>query len=204
MRIATTFTNQYIMRPTSSSSGQQKVSLVPRYAFCALEHGVMRLKEQTHVRTLLPLLLAALLALCAPVYAEERIISKADVKRIFSMRKAEWGAYAPRIADQRWKVKLRAIDTGTAVMAFNPATGMGLSVQPLYIDDSGPPTMLVIGSFYPKDKLPPNLATLRADIVQETQRDLGSLYEVSAQYVKLPPSWEGIELSVVLSNNAQK
>jgi hypothetical protein len=136
--------------------------------------------------------------------AAESIISKVDVERIFSMRKAEWEAYAPRIADSKWKVRLKQVETGTGVMAFDPSTGMGLSIQPLYIDDNGPPTMLVVGSFYPVGRIPANLAALEREFEQEAQRDLGHLYAVSAQYVKMPPSWEGIELSVTRSANAPR
>jgi hypothetical protein len=148
------------------------------------------------MRSLAVLILGGFLAFCTPTHAEERIISKADTDRIFSMRKSEWEAYAPRVAHEGWKVMLRRIDTGAVVMAFDPATGIGLSVQPLYIDDSGPPVMLVVLSFYPLDRLPPNLAGLTGDIGNEAQRDLGSAYKVSSRYVKLSPSLEGIELTV--------
>ena len=156
------------------------------------------------MRALKFLPLMAMLGICAPIQAADRIISKADVELIFSMKKGEWEVYAPRIADQKWKIRLKRIDTGTGVMAFDPATGMGLSIQPLYINDNSPPEMLVVGSFYPKDKLPPNLPGLKADIEKEAQRDLGNLYVVTARYVQLPPSWEGIELSVMQSTNAPK
>ena len=150
------------------------------------------------------LLLVALMAPPPGALAADSIIAKADVERIFGMRKADWEAYAPRIADSKWKVRLRQMDTGTGVMAFDPSTGMGLSVQPLYVDENSPPTMLVVGSFYPLGKMPANLATSQKDIEQEAQRDLGQLYRVSARYVKMPPSWEGIELTIMRSDNAVK
>lgn len=140
----------------------------------------------------------------AGALAAESIISKADVERIFSMRKAEWEAYAPRIADPKWNVQLKRVDTGTGVMAFEPSTGMGLSIQPLYLDDKDPPTMLIVGSFYPIGRTPGNLAASEREMEQEAQRHLGHVYAVSARYVKLPPSWEGIELSVTRSANAPR
>jgi hypothetical protein len=89
-------------------------------------------------------------------------------------------------------------------MARDPATGIGLSVQPLYSDDTGPPAMLIVGTFYPRDKLPPNLASLAADIGREAQRDLGSAYAVSSRYVRLSPSLEGIELTLVKVNKTRE
>ena len=148
-------------------------------------------------------LMASLLSFAGSLAAES-IISKVDVERIFSMRKAEWEAYAPRIADPKWKVRLTQVGTGTGVMAFDPSTGMGLSIQPLYIDDKGPPTMLVVGSFYPAGRIPADLAASQREVEQEAQQDLGHLYAVSARYVKMPPSWEGIELSVTRSANVPR
>ncbi len=150
------------------------------------------------------LALMASLLLFAGALAAESIIYKVDVDRIFSMRKAEWEAYAPRIADPKWKVRLKQVDTGTGVMVLDPSTGMGLSIQPLYIDDKSPPMMLVVGSFYPVGRVPANLAASQKEVEQEAQRDLGHLYAVSARYVKMSPSLEGIELSVTRSANAPR
>ncbi len=144
----------------------------------------------------LTLVLLFSLPLFADAIGAEKITARADVELIFSMRKAEWEAYAPRIADPKWKVRLKQMETGTGVMAFDPSTGMGLSIQPLYVDDKSPPAMLVVGSFYPKGRIPANLSELQRQIEQEAQRDLGDMYAVSARYVKMPPSLEGIELSV--------
>lgn len=149
----------------------------------------------------------ALLMMLTPlsgVLAAETIISKADVDRIFSMRKTEWDAYAPRIADPTWKIRLQPTSTGIGVMAFDPSTGMGLSIQPLYPDDKSPPMMLVVGSFYPLGKLPAHLAVAKRDIEQVAQRDLGGKYSVSARYVRPSPSLEGVELTVTRSENASK
>lgn len=151
--------------------------------------------------------LLALLMLLTPlsrVLAAETIISKADVERIFNMRKAEWDAYAPRIAAPNWKIRLQQASTGNGVMAFDPSTGVGLSVQPLYLDDESPPTMLVVGSFYPLGKLPPHLAVAQHDIERNAQRDLGRGYSISARYVRPSPSLEGIELTVTRLENASK
>ena len=156
-------------------------------------------------RTCRLLLLIASLFPFAGMLAAETIVSKADVELFFSMRRAEWEAYAPRIADPKWKVRLRQMDTGTGVMALDPSTGIGLSIQPLYSDSNSPPTMVVVGSYYPVGKSPPGgLAETAKQIEQEAQRGLGDLYVVSARYVRMPPSWQGIELSVTRANDASR
>ena len=74
---------------------------------------------------------------------------------------------------------------------------------PLYLDDKGPPMMLVVGSFYPVGKIR-NLAAIKKELEDEAQRDLGKSYSVSARYVTMPPTMEGIELSVTRSDKALK
>jgi len=148
------------------------------------------------------LLLTLMLGICTPTQASEVIISKVDADLVFSMKRIEWEAYAPRVADRKWKIRIKRIETGAGVMAFDPATGMGLSVQPFYINDTSPPDMLIVGSFYPNGKFPSNLSKFVSDIEKAAQNDLGGLYEVTARYVKLPPSWEGVEITVTQSKNA--
>lgn len=67
----------------------------------------------------------------------------------------EWEAYAKRmIHPNGWKVRLSTYDTGTGVMSFDPNTGIGLSVQPLYDSHDKPLTILIVGSYYPLGSLP--------------------------------------------------
>lgn len=126
----------------------------------------------------------------------DTFISKAEVERLFAMRKPEWETYAPRLADPKWKIRLTRSSAGLGFMAFDPATGLGLAVQPHYVDDRSPPTTLVVGSFYPLGKPPANLAAPERDVERKARRELGAKYFVSARHVELPPGWEGIELVV--------
>jgi hypothetical protein len=151
--------------------------------------------------------LFALLVMLTPLsagLAAETVISKADVDLIFSMRKAEWEAYAPRVADPKWKIQFQQTSTGIGVMAFDPSTGTALSIQPLYLDDKTPQTMLVVGSFYPRGKRPAHLAAAQDDIEREAQQDLGRGYSVSARFVRPSPSLEGVEITVTRAENAPK
>ena len=123
-------------------------------------------------------------------------ISKSEVERVFAMRKSEWEAYAPRLADPKWKIRLTRSSTGLGFMAFDPVTGVGISVQPHYVDDKSPPTTLVVGSFYPIGKPPASLSASEKDVEKNARRELGAKYFVSARHVEIPPGWEGIELVV--------
>jgi hypothetical protein len=142
------------------------------------------------------LLLALALAAVSAVAFADTFISKAEVERVFAMRKSEWEAYAPRVADPKWKVRLSRSSTGLGVLAFDPVTGLGLSVQPHYVDDKSPPTTLVVGSFYPMGKPPASLSASQTDVERKARRELGARYFVSARHVELPPAWEGMELVV--------
>jgi len=126
----------------------------------------------------------------------ERIINKEAADYIFGLNKAGWESYAQRmIHPAGWKVRLMHHDTGTAVMAFDPNTGMGLSIQPLYESHDKPPTVLIVGSYYPLGFLPAFTEAFKNSLEKEASADLGSVYTVSATYVKFP-SFEGIELTI--------
>jgi len=128
--------------------------------------------------------------------APEIIINKQDADYIFSLNRGEWEAYAKRMVHpDGWKVRLSPHDTGTGVMSFDANTGLGLSVQPLYSDDKGPPTMLIVGSYYPLGFLPDFTDAFKISLEKDASDDLGPAYSVTASYTKIPTS-EGIELMV--------
>jgi hypothetical protein len=94
-----------------------------------------------------------------------------------------------------WKVRLTHHDTGTVVMAFDPNTGMGLSIQPLYASHEKPPTALIVGSYYPPGFLPAFNDDFKSSLEKEAAADLGPAYTVSATHAKFA-SFEGIELTI--------
>jgi hypothetical protein len=130
------------------------------------------------------------------VPSSERIINKQDADYIFSLNKAGWERYVQRmIHPEGWKVRFGHHDTGTSVMAFDPTTGMGLSVQPLYNNDESPPTLLIVGSYYPLGSLPAFTDDFKKSLEKDATEDLGATYSVSASYLKMP-SFEAIELMI--------
>src|SRR5437867_315469 len=82
--------------------------------------------EVAALRAALPLLLPG----SVPPEKRERIVNKQDADRIFTFNKAQWNAYAEQIGyPQDWKIRLNRLDTGTGVMAYDPKTGVWLSIQ---------------------------------------------------------------------------
>lgn len=127
----------------------------------------------------------------------EKIINKQDADYIFSLNRAGWEAYVKRmIHPDGWKVQLSPYDTGTGVMSFDPNSGFGLSIQPLYNGNEGPPTILIVGSYYPLETLPDFTAEFKKSLENDVLKDLGPNYSVSATYTKMPP-FEAIELTVM-------
>lgn len=126
----------------------------------------------------------------------KKIINKQDADHIFSLNLGEWEAYAKRMVHpDGWKVRLSPHDTGTGVMSVDPKTGLGLSVQPLYIDTKGPPTMLIVRSYYPLGFLSNFTDDFKKNLEKDASDDLGPAYFVTASYTKMPP-FEVIELMV--------
>jgi len=100
------------------------------------------------------LILLALLAIVSAAAGQERVISKPDADMIFSFSQADWERYVRQLAPpDGWTLRLQPHDTGTAIARFQRLTGVGASVQPLYIDDKGPPEMLIVASYYPRTVL---------------------------------------------------
>jgi len=125
--------------------------------------------------------------------AVERVINKADTDAIFSLTRSGWEDYAARISYPGEEVQLAHFDTGTVVIAFNPVSGQGRRIQPLYRDDTNPPDMLVIAGYNPK--VPPFTAKRKLQIEKAAQRDLGRNYSVTAASTRAG-SPNGVELTV--------
>lgn len=126
----------------------------------------------------------------------ERIINKQDADYIFGLDQAGWDAYAQQAKfPEGWKAGYSLHDTGTAVMAIDPTTGIGLSVQPFFDQKDGPPVALIVGSYYPPGYLPEFTDEIKEGIERESMADLGPKYSVTASRVQVQ-KYEGIELMV--------
>ncbi len=96
-----------------------------------------------------------------------------------------------------WQLRLSPHESGTGVMSYNPKTGVGLSIQPLYGNDISPPDILMVGSYFPAGTLPKFTDELKRRMEADAIKDLGPGYSVSARYTALTSSIEGIELTVM-------
>lgn len=115
--------------------------------------------------------------------ADGQILSKADTDSIFSLTMLGWETYAGRIGlPISWDIRTRKMDTGMVLAAHDPATDVGLSVQPLYLDASSPPDSLVIGNYYPKSYAGAFNEDTVAQLKAKAQRDLGDAYEVFVRF----------------------
>lgn len=126
----------------------------------------------------------------------ENVISKKDADSIFAMKRGKWEQTAPRYAYPNWEMKLKKLDTGSMVAAFDNSNGYGLSIQPIYLDTKSFPLSLIVGSFYPKGTMTEDFATMQKQIEADAEKDLGQSYEVSAKYIVVSPNIEGVELTL--------
>lgn len=145
------------------------------------------------------------LASSAKAAAQERIVNKQDADRIFAFNKEQWNTYAKQIGyPQDWKIRLAPLDTGTGVMAYDPKTGFGLSVQPLYDDDGGPPAMLIVGNLYPAGAFPTFPDSLRQEMERAARADLGAAYDVSISSQRISPFGTAFDLVEIVISRAKR
>jgi hypothetical protein len=134
-----------------------------------------------------------------PVYGQERIVNKADEDMIFGFTRAQWEEHAKKVIHpEGWTVSLRAFGTGTVVSAFDPKTGMGMSVQPLF-GVAGPPDMIVIGSYYPAGTFGSFDDALKQRTEEAARLDLGPKYLVSV-ILKKQEKFEIIDILISRSD----
>lgn len=103
-----------------------------------------------------------------------------------------------------WKVRLSSGDTGTGVMAFDPKTGMGLAVQPLFRDMQSPPEMLVVGNYYPSGTFPDFSERLKRDMDAAARSYLGPAYSVSISFMRMASPPPGFDVAEVIITRAQR
>jgi hypothetical protein len=103
-----------------------------------------------------------------------------------------------------WKVRLSPVDTGTGVMAFDPKTGMGLAIQPLFRDRQSPPDMLIVGSYYPAGTFPDFSDRLKRDMEAAARSDLGPAYLVSISFTRMASPLPGFDVVEVTITRAQR
>lgn len=123
----------------------------------------------------------------------ETIISKKDADHVFSLTRPEWEKQSKRFFVPGWTVKSAKHETGSQIIGFDPSTGIGLSIQPLYQNDYNPPDLVIVGNYFPIGALPPMTDELKKDMEVAAQKDLSLMYSVRLNYTKME-NIEAIEL----------
>jgi hypothetical protein len=123
----------------------------------------------------------------------ERLPTKQEVDRLFSLTKAEWQAEAGKFFPSGYMIQHGKHETGLQVIGYDPATGFGFSIQPLYDNDVDPPFMVIIGNYFPAGQLSALTDELKSDMIQQAEKHLEGAYTVQ---VGQPPNMndmQGIE-----------
>jgi len=124
--------------------------------------------------------------------AQETVLSRKDADFVFSRTKLQWDRDVNNFFAPGRVVRATKHDTGTAVTAVDPITGIAILVQPFYRNDYEPPELVVIANFFPIGVLPPMTEDLRKDMEAAAQKDLAPTYSVRVRYgsteEKTPPT----------------
>lgn len=154
---------------------------------------------------LIALFIAPLVMMVSTAYSQERIVNKQDADRIFTLNRSQWEAEAKQMVHpDGWKVRLSPMETGTGLMAFDPNTGIGLAVKPLFRDRQNPPDMLVVGSYYPAGTFRNFSDQRKRDMEAAARADLGPAYAVSISFNKMPSPPPGFDVVEVIITRAQR
>lgn len=137
--------------------------------------------------------------------AQEQIVSKQDADKIFAFNKAQWNAYAKQVTHpEDWITRSALFDTGIVIAAYDPNTKLGLSVQPLYTDESGPPVTLIVGNYYPAGTFQTFPDSLRQEMEQAARADLGPKYNTSISFQQTSPFGTALEVVEIKISLAKK
>jgi hypothetical protein len=106
--------------------------------------------------------------------SHEKLLTKKTADEVFSFTKPRWEARAAvSFVPIDWHIRFERHDTRLQIIGYESLTGFGFSVQPLYANDSDPPVIVIIGSYFLPGKLSPITEQLQKDIEGAAQRSLG-------------------------------
>jgi hypothetical protein len=153
--------------------------------------------------SLVTALVAPLVIMLTAAGSQERIVSKQDADRIFGLSRPQWEAEAKQMVHpEGWKVRLSPVSTGTGVMAYDPRTGTGLSVQPFFRDRQGRPDMIIVGSYFPAGTFREFSEQLKRDMEAAARSDLGPAYAVTISFSRMASPAPGLDVVEVIITRA--
>jgi hypothetical protein len=127
---------------------------------------------------------------------QEKLLSKDEADRVFAMTKGEWETNAPRFIPPGWELVSCKNETGLQVIGYEPTTEFGFSLQPFYGNDTDPPTILILGNYFPQGRLLPMTDHLEADIEAAAQQSLGATYLVTVKHNGIN-NLESLEIRII-------
>lgn len=110
----------------------------------------------------------------------EKLLRKEDADRVFGFTKPEWDSAAPTFIAPGWDIRFAKHDTGVHVIGFDPGTGFGFSLQPLYEKNTGPPRMIIVSNYFPSGQFPSITPELKRDMERVANDALAPTYNVKA------------------------
>ena len=117
--------------------------------------------------------------------AQEKLPSKREVDRLFSLTKAQWEAIATDFVPAGYKVRYGKHETGLQVIGYEVSTGFAFSIQPFYSNATDPPIMVVIGNYFPAGQLPAMTEKLKKDTEAVARQAFGTNYDVKLNYKQM-------------------
>jgi hypothetical protein len=108
----------------------------------------------------------------------EMLLNKADVDRVFSFNKVQWTQAAPQMIAPGWNVRVYDHELGAQIIGYDPSTGVGLSVMPIFRDETSLPYMVVVGNYLPIGTLPPTTNETRQAMELIAQQEIGAAYSL--------------------------
>jgi hypothetical protein len=146
-------------------------------------------------------LITALMMMPSLSEGQENVVNRQDVDRIFALNLAEWNQQAKQFQHPPgWEVRVSPpLDTGTAVMAFDPKSGTGLSLQPLFHNAQKPPDMLILSNLFPPGTFPEFSEKMKQEMEAAARTDLGPAYAVRISFSRTAspaPGFDKIDIVI--------
>lgn len=113
-----------------------------------------------------------------PYGQPELLLNKADIDRLFSFNKVQWHVATAQMTAPGWELRIRERREGTQIVGRDPATGIALSVQPLFRNDTSPPETVIVGNYFPVGMLPPIAESMTDSLRFEAQKEIGAAYSL--------------------------
>jgi hypothetical protein len=116
--------------------------------------------------------------------ALKAIITRKEIDFVFGLRRPDWEKKAKSVFAVGWVFRTGVHDYGSPVAGFDPATGKGFSIRPLFMNDTEPPAVVIIDSYFPLGALPAMTEETKHRMEATAQKDLGTIYTVQLAHSK--------------------